>query len=224
MTSDLAQRRALGAGPLTERYEKALLMAAGHHRLQMRKGSKIPYLSHLMSVSALVLEHGGSEVTAVAGLLHDAVEDAPEGQGLAVLTEIEHAFGAEVAAIVRACSDGLDTAGNRSGTWAQRKTAYVEGLRSKSPDALLVTAADKTHNARCIAADVRAYGPAFWSVFNTCPHQLAWYYVSVRAAVDDNLTNQAAVRALGMAVDDLLAVAAVGRPAPSAEPPACDCD
>jgi (p)ppGpp synthase/HD superfamily hydrolase len=94
----------------------------------MRKGSQIPYLSHLMSVSALVLEYGGSEVAAIAGLLHDAVEDAPQGQGPAVLADIGHAFGLDVAAIVRACSDGLDEAGNRSGTWAQRKTSYVETL------------------------------------------------------------------------------------------------
>lgn len=224
MKLDLVDRRALGAGPLTEAYEQALLFAAGHHRKQMRKGSQIPYLSHLMSVSSLVLEHGGTEVAAIAGLLHDAVEDAPAGQGPAVLAEIGQSFGAEVAAIVRACSDGLDAAGNRSGTWAQRKTSYVEALRDKPAEALLVTAADKTHNARCIAADVRAYGPAFWSVFNACPHQLAWYYTAVEAAVRDKLANQAAVRALGTAVDDLIKVAGVARPGASAEPPACDCD
>ena len=221
---ELIERRTLGAGPLTEAYEQVLLFAAAHHRQQMRKGSQIPYLSHLMSVSALVLEYGGSEVAAIAGLLHDAVEDAPQGQGPAVLADIECAFGPDVAAIVRACSDGLDEAGNRSGTWAQRKTSYVETLRSKSGDALLVTAADKTHNARCIAADVRAYGSAFWSVFNACPHQLAWYYAAVEAVVGDNLANQAAVRALSAAVHDLIEVAGVPRPLASAEPPACDCN
>jgi (p)ppGpp synthase/HD superfamily hydrolase len=190
----------------------------------MRKGSQIPYLSHLMSVSALVLEYGGSEVAAIAGLLHDAVEDAPQGQGPAVLTDIGRAFGPDVAAIVRACSDGLDEAGNRSGTWAQRKTSYVETLPSKSGDALLVTAAGKTHNAGCIAADVRAYGSAFWSVFNACPHQLAWYYAAVEAVVGDNLANQAAVRALSAAVHDLIEVAGVPRPVASAEPPACECN
>jgi len=59
---ELVERRTLGAGPLTEVYEQALLFAAAHHRQQMRKGSQIPYLSHLMSVSALVLEYGGSDI------------------------------------------------------------------------------------------------------------------------------------------------------------------
>jgi hypothetical protein len=71
---------------------------------------------------------------------------------------------------------------------------------------------------------VRAYGSAFWSVFNACPHQLAWYYAAVEAVVGDNLANQAAVRALSAAVHDLIEVAGVPRPVASAEPPACDCN
>lgn len=224
MTADLTTRRGLGSGPLSERYDQALLFAAAHHRAQRRKGSQIPYLSHLMTVSALVLEHGGGEAAAIAGLLHDAVEDAVDGQGPAVLERISTAFGSDVADLVRACSDGLDEAGARSGTWAERKTPYVRALNSKSADALLVTAADKTHNARCIAVDVRMYGPVFWTVFNACRHQLVWYYAAVEAAVAVRLHNEAAVRALRLAVSDLIAVADVERPEPSSVPPMCDCD
>jgi (p)ppGpp synthase/HD superfamily hydrolase len=114
-------------------------------------------MSHLMSVSALVLEHGGTEDQAISALLQHAVEDAPAGQGGAVLAEIRTRFGDTVADIVRSCSDGLDEAGNRSGTWRERKEAYIAGLATKSAEALLVTAADKTHNALCIAADVRRF-------------------------------------------------------------------
>lgn len=223
MTADLAARRDLGAGPLTELYDRALRLAADHHREQRRKGSQVPYLSHLLSVSALVLEHGGSEAAAIAGLLHDAVEDAPEGEGPAVLERIGAEFGAHVADVVRACSDGLDAAGNRSGTWASRKVAYVGALSAKSADALLVTAADKTHNARCIAADVAAYGADFWAVFNACRHQLVWYYAAVESAVARRLDNPAAVRSLARAVDDLVAVSGLERPEPAAEPPVCGC-
>lgn len=217
--SDLASRGSLGAGPLTTRFDEALLLAARSHRSQLRKGSRIPYLSHLMSVSALVLEHGGTEDEAIAGLLHDAVEDAATGEGPQVLQEIAAAFGDAVAGIVRECSDGLDEAGERSGTWIERKMPYIEGLPRKSPGALLVTAADKTHNARCIASDVAQYGQHFWKTFpNACPHQLAWYYASVRAGVALRLGRPGLERALNEAVRALLEAIPDGR-----EDPGCTC-
>src|SRR3954447_14089464 len=104
MTTTLEARAEMGAGPLTERFDDALLYASRHHREQLRKGSRVPYMTHLMSVSALVLEHGGTEDQAIAALLHDAVEDAPAGQGGAVLAEIQERFGKAVADMVAACS------------------------------------------------------------------------------------------------------------------------
>ena len=121
MTTTLEARRSMGTGPLSERFDEALLFASRHHREQLRKGSQVPYMTHLMSVSALVMEHDGSEDQAIAALLHDAVEDAPAGTGGAVLAEIRSRFGDAVADIVRACSDGLDADGNRSGTWASAR-------------------------------------------------------------------------------------------------------
>ncbi len=207
MTTTLEARAEMGAGPLGERFDDALLFAARHHREQLRKGSQVPYMSHLMSVSALVLEHGGTEGQAIAALLHDAVEDAPAGQGGRVLTDIRARFGDAVADIVRACSDGLDADGNRSGTWRERKDAYIAGLATKSTDALLVTAADKTHNALCIAADVRRYGPEFWSVFNASRDDLLWYYGSVEQAVAERLPDTTMQVALQEAVAQLCAAA-----------------
>jgi (p)ppGpp synthase/HD superfamily hydrolase len=203
----------MGSGPLSERYDRALLFAAEHHRGQLRKGSRVPYLTHLMSVSALVLEHGGSEDQAIAGLLHDAVEDAPEGQGGAVLADIRSRFGDTVADVVRACSDGLAADGNRSGTWAERKRGYVGGLATKPADALLVTAADKTHNGLCIAADVRRYGPDFWVTFNAGRDELLWYYTSVERAVAERLPDSSIAEALRRAVDELVAAAGTERSA-----------
>ena len=139
MTMTLEARRSMGSGPLSERFDDALLYASRHHREQLRKGSRVPYMTHLMSVSGLVLEHGGTQDQAIAGLLHDAVEDAPPGEGGAVLAEIRQQFGAAVADMVAACSDGLNDSGERKGTWQERKQAYVDGLPHKSLDALLVT-------------------------------------------------------------------------------------
>ncbi len=207
----LKDRRTMGSGPLSTRYDDALAYASVHHRKQLRKGSQVPYLTHLMSVSALVLEHGGSEDQAIAGLLHDAVEDAPAGTGGAVLADIRSRFGDDVAEIVRACSDGLDADGNRSGTWAERKRPYVAGLSDKPLDALLVTAADKTHNGLCIAADVRRYGRGFWSTFNASRDELLWYYTSVERAVAERLPGSSITDALHRAVDELVMAADVER-------------
>src|SRR3978361_921047 len=100
MTTTLEARAEMGAGPLSERFDDALLFASAHHRTQLRKGSRVPYITHLMSVSALVLEYGGSEDQAIAGLLHDAVEDAAQGQGPDVLEAIGDQVGGSVRSIV----------------------------------------------------------------------------------------------------------------------------
>jgi (p)ppGpp synthase/HD superfamily hydrolase len=207
MTTTLEGRREMGCGPLTERFDEALLFAARHHREQLRKGSRVPYMTHLMSVSALVMEHGGTQHQAIAGLLHDAVEDAPTGQGGAVLVEIKERFGDAVADMVVACSDGLNDSGERTGSWQERKQAYVEGLPHKSLDALLVTAADKTHNGLRIAADVRRYGPEFWKTFNASPRELVWYYTSVRNVVAERLPGSSVADALDRALVELATAA-----------------
>jgi hypothetical protein len=107
--------------------------------------------------------------------------------------------------MVAACSDGLNDSGERTGTWQERKRDYVDGLPHKSLDALLVTAADKTHNGLCIAADVRRYGQSFWSTFNASPAELFWYYTSVRDVVAERLPGTSIAAALDRAVAELAA-------------------
>ena len=92
---------------LTDRFDRALLYATHVHGGQVRKGTSIPYVAHLMAVAATVLEYDGSEDMAIAGLLHDAVED--QG-GMARLTDIRNRFGDRVADLVSACSDSLANA------------------------------------------------------------------------------------------------------------------
>lgn len=222
-TADLEARTKLGAGALGERFDRALAYAARHHREQCRKGSNVPYLSHLMSVSALVLEMGGSEDQAIAGLLHDAVEDADAGQGPDVLGDIREQFGEAVASMVMACSDSLNDSPEGKAPWAERKEAYVRGLAKKSGDALLVTAADKVHNARSITADLRAYGRTFWGTFNACEHDLLWYYTAIDAAVCERLAGSLAAARLHSTVDDLLKAAGYKRATVATEPGQCGC-
>ncbi len=123
----------------------------------------------------------------------------------------------------RACSDGLDEAGNRSGTWVERKQPYLQALPHKTLDALRVTAADKTHNAGCIADDVRTYGPEFWDVFNACRHQILWYYGSVLHHFEQALPASTITASLRDAVGRLANAAGSDLPSGGAALPRCGC-
>ncbi len=160
---------------LGPRFREALAEAALVHQHQRRKGSDTPYVSHLLAVTALVLEHGGDEDQAIAALFHDAVED----QDLA-LDDLAARYGERVAMIVGACTDTLtDTAERGAATWRARKERYIAHLGEASPDVLLVSASDKVHNARAILVDVRAAGMTAFSRFNAGPDELRWYYRSL---------------------------------------------
>jgi len=160
---------------LSPRYTAALAFAAELHAAQERKGSGTPYVAHLLSVSALVLEDGGDEDQAIAALLHDSVED--QG-GRPTLERVRARFGDRVAAIVEACTDA-DTVPKPP--WRARKEAYVAHIRTAPPEVRRVSSADKLHNARAILADYRTMGDALWSRFTGGREGTLWYY---RALVD----------------------------------------
>lgn len=165
---------------LSDRFADALAYAERLHRRQKRKGGRTPYVAHLLSVCALVLEWGGGEDAAIAALLHDAVED--QG-GLGTLKEIEERYGPKVAGLVLECSDnhGPESDAARA-TWVERKRAYLDSIPRKSPDAALITAADKLHNARSIAADLEREGVVTLQRFNS-PSLVPWYYEEVLRAL-----------------------------------------
>ncbi len=155
---------------LTGRFEDALVTAAQLHSRQTRKGSDVPYVSHLLSVAGLVLEHGGDEDEAIAALLHDAVED--QG-GKETLREIGGRFGERVAQIVQECSDTDEVP---KPPWRERKEAYIEHLARASASARLISAADKLHNVRATLMDYRRYGERVWERFHTGRNDQLWYY------------------------------------------------
>ena len=146
---------------LTERFDAALHYATRHHARQLRKGTPIPYAAHLLAAASLVLEMHGDEDEAIGALLHDVVED---GGGQTALAEIEDAFGAPVAAIVRDNSDWVPDGGDKP-RWYERKRAYIDAFPRKSPPALRVCLADKLHNARSILLDYRTEGDLLWARF-----------------------------------------------------------
>jgi (p)ppGpp synthase/HD superfamily hydrolase len=161
--------------PLGPRFEQALVYATQKHSGQTRKNSGIPYLAHVLSVTALVLEAGGDEDQAVAALLHDVVEDCG---GAPVLADIRHLFGPRVAAIVGGLTDTDQTP---KPPWRARKEHYLRNLQHASEDVRLVSVADKLHNVRSILADYRHIGDAVWDRFAGRREGTLWYY---RALLD----------------------------------------
>jgi len=151
-------------------FEAALVYATQLHADQKRKGTDIPYVSHLLAVASLVLEAGGDEDEAIAALLHDGPED--QG-GLATLAKIRMLFGQRVGDIVEACSDTFEA---EKPAWKARKEAYLAHLRDADPSVLLISCADKLHNARAILADFRRHGDGLWERFNGGREDILWYY------------------------------------------------
>ena len=162
---------------LTARFEKALIYATQLHAEQQRKGSGVPYIAHLLAVASIVLEYGGNEDEAIAGLLHDAIED--QG-GAATREEIRRRFGNTVVEIVNGCTDADVTP---KPPWSVRKTAYIEHLQIASPSVRLVSAADKLHNARAVLSDYRELGEELWWRFHGGREGTLWYYRAVTDAL-----------------------------------------
>lgn len=164
------------------RLHAALDYAAEAHQNQVRKGTSIAYLSHLLGVSSLVIEHGGDEDQAIAGLLHDMLEDC----GIEHEAAVRDRFGQRVASIVLACTDGTPDASGKKPPWRERKEAYLAHLKSTPEDALLVSACDKLHNARAIATDL-ASGEDVFARFTGGRDGTLWYYRSLAETFAERL-------------------------------------
>jgi (p)ppGpp synthase/HD superfamily hydrolase len=156
----------------TARYARALAYAHEAHDGHHRKGTTIPYLSHLLAVSALVMEHGGDEDEAIAGLLHDAVEDRGGAKRLA---DIRQQFGDRVAGIVDGCTDTDQTP---KPPWQERKEEHL-GHVIDMTSVQLVFCCDKLHNARSIVADLRVSGAETWHKFKGGRDGTLWYYQTI---------------------------------------------
>lgn len=164
---------------LSDRFRRAFSKAFSLHREQHRKASQTPYMAHLMTVSSLVLENGGSEDQAIAALLHDAVEDAG---GLDTLNEIREEFGEYVADLVDGCTDSYT---QPKPDWKPRKLAYLEKLKNESDDVKLISLADKVHNARSILLDLHLSGESTWDKFKGKKSGTLWYYQALAKIFDD---------------------------------------
>ena len=157
---------------LSNKYSEAVGYAADAHAGQPRKGTDTPYIFHPIAVSALVVEHGGNEIQAIAALLHDVLEDCGPEHG----PVIEERFGSDVLTIVKGLTDGLPDSSRRKSDWRVRKVSYLAHLKSAELDVVFVSACDKLHNATAIADDHAAIGEAVFDRFSQPKSSTVWYY------------------------------------------------
>ncbi len=155
---------------LSPKFEEALIYSTRVHGGQLRKKTKIPYIGHLLGVTAIAMEYGANETEAIAALLHDAVEDCG---GAVRQREIEEKFGQEVGEIVAGCTDTDQTP---KPPWRERKENYIAHLKSASASTRLVSASDKLHNAQAILHNLREEGDEVWERFKGGKEGALWYY------------------------------------------------
>jgi (p)ppGpp synthase/HD superfamily hydrolase len=184
---------------ITPRYIEALVWAAELHQGQRRDGKDVPFIAHVMAVSSLVWEDGGNEEQAIAGLLHDAIEDARQTHGSIALR-----FGTEVADIVRDCTDPGKVPGSPCpDSWLRRKQNFIARMGHLPESSLLVAAADKAHNARDHVLDARR-DPSYWLRARAGLEASAWYFLNLHRHLSQRLPGSRSIELLALAVNDLL--------------------
>jgi (p)ppGpp synthase/HD superfamily hydrolase len=181
----------------SDRYEAALVLAAQAHRDQLRKVGRVPYVTHVVHVSVILLRYGYAEDVVIAGLLHDVVEDSDVPLG-----QIEAGFGPVVAEIVGALSERKLEGGVRR-SWEERKAEMLEQLRQASIEAVAVKAADTLHSTRSLATDLHREGPSVWGSFSRGPGPSLRYYQRVATLVRNRLGDHPLVDELEEAVRHL---------------------
>lgn len=182
---------------LSQKYFEAVHYASLAHAGSVRKDTLIPYICHPIAVSAYVLEAGGDEDQAIGGLLHDVAEDCG---GEPRIHDIELKFNERVAAIVRGCSDSLEVDPSKKIDWRIRKEQHLAKLVDASDDILIVTAADKLHNARAIATDFQNVGAKIWGRFNAEEAEVHWYYEEVFKILEKRKVSVQLLRPLEVAI------------------------
>ena len=161
---------------LSEKFEEALIYATRAHANQMRKKTGIPFIAHILGVTAIALEYGANETEAIGALLHDTVEDCG---GAERLRDIQEKFGDEVARIVDGCTDTYETP---KPAWLERKRNYIEHLQSSDSSTRLVSASDKLHNTCAILPELRRHGLEVFERFAGKKDGTLWYYRALVSA------------------------------------------
>ena len=158
---------------------QAINTAAWAHRGHVRKGTDIPYVSHVFDVMHLVSQVTDDEDVLIAALFHDILEDVPEEYSPQRMAE---EFGDRVVELVRGV-----TKDSSLSSWQDRSDAYLAHLREADDGSVLISAADKLHNLLSIHADLDELGDELWGRFNSGKERQLWWYRSVADLVQERL-------------------------------------
>jgi (p)ppGpp synthase/HD superfamily hydrolase len=154
----------------SDRINHAFAFAAKHHDRQVRKGTRLPYLTHPANVAVILSLYDQDEDTIIAGILHDVVEDCVrDGYTREMLDQrIGDKFGADVLETVLAVTHRQTDEEGVELSSEERKDDYLARLAAAPTRARWVCAADKIHNGSSILADLkRTLDPdTVWSRFN----------------------------------------------------------
>jgi (p)ppGpp synthase/HD superfamily hydrolase len=190
---------------LSDKFEEALVYATQAHGNQMRKKTGIPFVAHILGVTAIALEYGASETEAISALLHDTVEDCG---GADRLRDIREKFGDDVAGIVDGCTDTYETP---KPPWLERKRAYIEHLKDSDSSTRLVSASDKLHNTRAILAELRRHGMGVFDRFGGKKDGTLWYYRTLVTAFREHGNHTDLIGELDRVVTEIEELAGVRR-------------
>lgn len=188
----------------TPRFDEAVALAVTDFRAVARKGTAVPYVSHLFAVTALVAEGGGDEDQLVSAMLHDWLEDVPGSSA----EELERRFGPRVRRIVEALTD---TTEHPKPPWQERKDRFLAHLRTQPAEVKLVCAADKLHNASTLVRDLELHGPVTMDRFRGGREGTLWYHREVAEAIGAEGYEHWLLRELTLTVQRMHALAD-GRP------------
>ena len=164
----------------SDRINHALAFAAKHHDRQVRKGTRLPYLTHPANVAIILTRYGQDDDTVVSGILHDVIEDCVREHYTRDVLEqrIGDKFGSHVLDIVLSVTDRQTDDDGIELSSEERKDDYLRRLADADDAARWVCAADKLHNASTILADLkRTIDPnTVWGRFNVGKEgTVRWY-------------------------------------------------
>ena len=163
----------------TPQIKKAIQFAARKHHGQLRAEKEpLPYITHLFSVALLVAEDGADDDTVSAALLHDTLEDTKTSR-----EELAAAFNERVAALVTAVSEEKHRDGKKL-DWQERKSAYLENLKTAPAEAVIIATADKIDNIESKLEGLETEGDEMLERWSQLPERYAWYHSEALAIAE----------------------------------------
>lgn len=184
--------------PLTAaspRLIRAINTAARAHDGHTRKGTDIPYVSHVFGVMHLVSTVTDDEDVLIAALFHDILEDVPERYSA---DQMAAEFGGRVIELVRGVTKDESLT-----SWQERSDAYIAHLRDAEDGSVLISAADKLHNLMSILGDHAEIGDELWGRFNSGKERQQWWYRAIYTVAAERLPGNSLVEELGVRVEEL---------------------